>query len=502
MESKPASPSAWHHFLRATGLRVFEALFSDLFGQVEWLDYEPPKPIFYNSWGSVFARLGVHILPILASVTIISLNLCTLYLGSGGLPGPLIDFSITSAMLQVVAKLQELLIVASLTSVVFSVIRDQLVSTMGVPLGLLSVGFMFSHLSFFWSMEFWGALRSQLPLSTTILTALLLAAAGIISATAGPSVAVLLVPRYHDWDAGGSDFFLRGTVDQIFPDRLTNITTSPSRDEILTSLCLSPNATNSALCPSAGFLSLMSHVVSLPKLENGFDKGPTPRVIHGPFGWYSVTVDSNLVARDRSTGLDSNAFQSILENSDILDQHLNNADNPTETWNDDKDGSLNRTLYLEWITALVIASGISRHGIDGALNMTGDVRSWTLLDYSKRPDFNKRLVAGKTALQQPNGTEFTSFFTSISINGLAYKANSITDYLAITVLLAHIVLVLGHSVYVVYTRRSSDAWDSVMEMLILAHNSQPTSYALRNTSAGLKMQMRKSLCNLMVVWNL
>ncbi|RSL81052.1 hypothetical protein CEP51_006125, partial [Fusarium floridanum] len=194
--------------------------------------------------------------------------------------------------------------------------------------------------------------------------------------------------------------------------------------------------------------------------------------------------------RGRSTGLASNAFQSILENSGMLDQHLNYADNPTETWNDDKDGSFNRTLYLEWITTLIIASGISRHGIDGVLDMTGDARSWSLLYYTKRPDFNERLVANKTALQQPNGTEFTAFFfsflfTSISINGIAYKANSVTDYLAITVLLAHMVLVLGHSVYLVYTRRSSDAWDSVMEILILAHNSQPTSHALRNTSAGI-----------------
>ncbi|RSM15465.1 hypothetical protein CDV31_004901 [Fusarium ambrosium] len=226
---------------------------------------------------SAFARLGVHILPILTSVTIVSLNLGGLYLGRGTLPGPVIDLSITSAMLQVVAKLQELLIVASLTSVVFNTIRDQLVSTMG-------------------SMEFWGALRSRLPLGTKILTALLLAAAGIISATAGPSIAVLLVPRIQDWDAGRGGLFLRGTVDQIFPDRLTNITISPAGDEILTSLCLSPNATNSALCLSAGFPSVMSHVASFLQVENGFDKGSIPRVINGPFSWHSVTVDSNLAA--------------------------------------------------------------------------------------------------------------------------------------------------------------------------------------------------------------
>jgi hypothetical protein len=76
--------------------------------------------------------------------------------------------------------------------------------------------------------------------------------------------------------------------------------------------------------------------------------------------------------------------------------------------------------------------------------MTGDMQSWTLLDYSKRTDFNERLMAGKMALQQPNGTEFTPFFTPIPISGLSYKANSITDYLAITVLLTHMVLVPGH----------------------------------------------------------
>jgi hypothetical protein len=45
--------------------------------------------------------------------------------------------------------------------------------------------------------------------------------AGIIAATAGPASAILMIPREQNWDAGGSNFFLRGSASDIWPNNLT-----------------------------------------------------------------------------------------------------------------------------------------------------------------------------------------------------------------------------------------------------------------------------------------
>ncbi|KAH6986988.1 hypothetical protein EDB80DRAFT_898282 [Ilyonectria destructans] len=618
---------------------------------------------------AVFARLAVHLVPILASIFIITLNLCHLYLGRS-FPGLVIDNSITVALLQIVAKLQELLICASRAAIIFSVIRSLLVSSTGVPLGMLPSSFLFVQISFFWSMEFWGAVRSKMPLRTKVLRVLLLLVAGLIAATAGPSVAVLLVPRVQDWDAGGSEFYLRETTDDISPTNLSHqpryrkIVTFNSRlQRSLIRLSDSLNATDNAVCLSGGFTSIKSHAAYIPRLENDVNLRSPPRTIHGAFGSHLVNIESTLpvipatqllrcprgvacqtavttsylptmiyqaalksdrddivsaMARDsgdaqswsraeynyyfssalethsqvpvvrtacsvaqnisttenniefpimpgyacwkettafripninrtpsdslrftwtqlspefgstsagmvfegtsrvvigcsidarwangkvdalqgyskdlafpekwklrrglrtpfrppidgawRPITLDGswlqllmpsqgskNTFQSILDNSNLVDDELTSANDQTTKWNDVIEGLSNRTVYLERVTTLIVADGISRYGADRVLNMSGPVSNWSLLDYSKKPSFKDELFSTKPALQKPNGTKFETFSTSISINGLSYKASSVTDYLAMAVLVAHIALALGHSIHLLYTHKT------------------------------------------------
>jgi len=79
-----------------------------------------------------------------------------------------------------------------------------------------------------------------------------------------------------------------------------------------------------------------------------------------------------------------------------------------------------------------------------------------------------------------------SFSTSIKLKGLAYKAESVMDYLAMAVLFTHIALAVLHSVYLLRSLMSSEAWDSVTEMPTLAHNPRPSLRALNNTPACIK----------------
>ena len=215
---------------------------------------EEKKVILSTSRWTALSRCGVHILPILVSAAIISLNVKEVFIG--------IDFhsviaseTINIAFLQTAAKLQELLMVASLATIVFQLIRDELLYGDGVPLGLLGAGIDFSRLSFFWSREIMGSLRSLFKgrrKYRKVQLVAFLVLAGAIALFAGPSCAVLLVPQNQDWPAGGTPFFLNGAKDDFWPVSLT-------ADLDLNDTCGSPSGAQYGICPGGGYFSLWHH---------------------------------------------------------------------------------------------------------------------------------------------------------------------------------------------------------------------------------------------------
>lgn len=159
------------------------------------------------------------------------------------------------ALLQTAAKFQELLIVASLATIVFQLTRDKLLFGDGIPLGLLAAGVDFTKLSFFWSPQTLGSLRSLFRgpgKYQGILLAILLPLAGALAIFAGPSCAVLLVPQTQDWPAGGTPVSLNGTAEDFWPVELT-VNSSQA------SVCSSSAGTGYGVCPSGGYQSLWLH---------------------------------------------------------------------------------------------------------------------------------------------------------------------------------------------------------------------------------------------------
>jgi len=181
----------------------------------------------------------------MVSVVAISLNLKHAFLGRtllGSLGQPM-----NMALIQVAAKLQEMLIVASLAALVMQVIRDEMMHGDGVPLGLIGGGFQFASLSYFWSPEFWGSIGPGTRFKRRCRLWGLLSLTGLIAAFASPSTAVLLIPRIQEWDAGGSEFYLPNPPAEIWPDKLTF--DSDGSD----AFCALPNATDLVGCPSSGY---------------------------------------------------------------------------------------------------------------------------------------------------------------------------------------------------------------------------------------------------------
>ncbi|TPX13527.1 uncharacterized protein E0L32_005998 [Thyridium curvatum] len=179
------------------------------------------------------------------------------------LEGPLNMDGVKMGLLQVAAKMQELLIIASLTTVILHVLRAQLASGDGVPLGWLAsdkaftqIRSIFDSSSYFWSPDFWGGLlayrghrwKRNLPVIV------LLGVGGIIAALAGPASAILMIPRVMEWPAGGMVYWLNGSEAQIWPTRLDahylegyNCSSDYSR-------------IHNYKCPSSGFTALRAHL--------------------------------------------------------------------------------------------------------------------------------------------------------------------------------------------------------------------------------------------------
>jgi hypothetical protein len=111
------------------------------------------------------------------------------------------------AALQIAAKMQELLIVASLAAIVIQVIRREMLNE-GAPLGLIGRIFSFSSVSYVWSPEFWGAMRSSNSLWAKLRLYGIVLLAVIVASTAGPATAVLMIPRTQPRLAGGSQFWI------------------------------------------------------------------------------------------------------------------------------------------------------------------------------------------------------------------------------------------------------------------------------------------------------
>ena len=258
MQTDSMSTPFWQHFLRSTGLGAINELTSWIRGRRH--RSEEKKIVLSTSRWTALSRCCVHILPTLVSVAIISINVRQLYVG--------IDFNsligsetLNIALLQTAAKIQELLITASLATIIFQLVRDELLYGDGLPLGLLGAGLDFTKLSFFWSSEIFGSVRSLFrgPRKyKKIQLAIFLVCAGALALLAGPSCAVLLVPQQQDWPAGGTSFYLNGTKDEFWP---AEIDASPGLSEI----CSSSNATYYGVCPSGGYRSLWSHYAKLDR---------------------------------------------------------------------------------------------------------------------------------------------------------------------------------------------------------------------------------------------
>ncbi|KAK1544414.1 hypothetical protein CPAR01_01916 [Colletotrichum paranaense] len=165
------------------------------------------KPITRTEWSRYFNGWIVHLPAILVTTAVLLIGSIQFY----WYPeiGPLVsgyrlDTDIISNILQFVAKLHELLIVASLSSIALAMYRRRLVTT-GVRLGFLTGGYRVGDLNYLRTSSFrhQGLNRSK---PWEMLLPGFLVFATILSTIVGPASAVLLLPSlgWYEFDTSSA----------------------------------------------------------------------------------------------------------------------------------------------------------------------------------------------------------------------------------------------------------------------------------------------------------
>ena len=210
---------------------------------------ERPKTVLEK--GLRISKFLIHIIALVATAAVVGVNFATVY---GWDQGSLhISDNQANNFLQFAAKLHEIVIVGSLTAIVMHHIRKRLVSSKGLPFGLLSSGYQVSSAEFLFSRGFRSAFSTD---GTLILT---LAATIIFVKVVGPSSAIVVIPRLDWWNVrtpfnSTLQLYLDSSSDQLYPTNLgpPNMTLYQGCDTVEYSSC----------CPGAAFDDLKNWAAS------------------------------------------------------------------------------------------------------------------------------------------------------------------------------------------------------------------------------------------------
>lgn len=208
---------------------------------------------------------SIHVPSLAISVTLLFLNFSTAYYEDVGLPGQNLHFN----ALQFAAKCHEILIAASLSTVIANYMQYELSRSRGLSLESVLAGLQITNLSSLWSHGLWSgcfthgfkAYRGQFILLVIVLA--------ILATTVGPSSAILILPSIGWWnspysldpdalwpdtvtDSSKALFFFAAPESALWPTRVTVADFSPPPDCNFTSPFIPEH------CPAGGLPLILS----------------------------------------------------------------------------------------------------------------------------------------------------------------------------------------------------------------------------------------------------
>lgn len=169
---------------------------------------ESSGPINRKQWSTTLLQYIIHVFPLCAVISIVSLNSTGIYVGENSEWLPFLQF---------VAKLLEITMQTCIIMIMSSYLQYE-ISNRTIPFGILFAARQVTTMSYLWSSAFWGALTSPVMhnyrkffFAVSVVFSMLLAAA------VGPSSAIALIPRGGKFSAGSTSVWLNMTAAQIFP---------------------------------------------------------------------------------------------------------------------------------------------------------------------------------------------------------------------------------------------------------------------------------------------
>ena len=147
-----------------------------------------------------------------------------------------------------------------------------------------------------------------------------------------------------------------------------------------------------------------------------------------------------------------------------------------------------KLAFIERTLARLITDGLSRRLSHRAFYMMHSISSWIVTGLPRTDDYNKKLI---DIHQRQNAVNLSSDNTklvqqlTVRVEGLGYAATTTTDHIALGVVCSYVLISVLHVLWTVCRRFSSSAWDSAVELIVLAWNS-PQVPTLRATSAQIE----------------
>ena len=223
-----ASEAEWH------GMSNLDHLPSDLQAALLGSEQFPPSPPSTDTHivnqvkannAAVDRRRSIillhglpHLVPLLVTIAIISLNARGVYWQDLGLSNQ----NAKLQALQYAAKAHEMIMAASLTAIVVYQIRSDLSGPKGVPFGFLTAGFQLNDPWFVFTKKFFGgatARASSIGWSRFSRLTYLLILGFALTSVVGPSSAVAMIPRLDWWDMSQIEAFGREYKDRVYFNR-------------------------------------------------------------------------------------------------------------------------------------------------------------------------------------------------------------------------------------------------------------------------------------------
>ncbi|PMD29179.1 hypothetical protein L207DRAFT_642636 [Hyaloscypha variabilis F] len=227
------APSHFVIALRTFGLKLFPSLFQDP-------GPEEKKIAIQKDRIDACIRSLVHVIPLAGAITLLILNFMRYYVGTFSSNG--------TAALQFAAKLHEMTMVSSLTTVLLSYVRYELVSKRGLPFGAIFASFRITELAYLWSPELWGSMTSKSHRWTFKLRlGLAIGLIALLVATVGPASAAAMIPRQDLWFYIDLLTAVNTTADQMFPTNLTGLIYSNNGCSNKSHVCSWTSSTGNAM---------------------------------------------------------------------------------------------------------------------------------------------------------------------------------------------------------------------------------------------------------------